>query len=433
MTISSSLNAGVAGLNANASRLASISDNIANSQTYGYKRSITEFHSMVSDSGNTLYSAGGVRTTSQRMIEDRGSLVTTSNATDLAVRGRGMIPVTGEASLKAQDGVHDKLMVTTGSFRMNAEGYLTTASGLALMAWKARPDESIPNSVKHSLDGLSPVRINKRENEGSPTTTVSLSANLPATSTQSTATGDAFYLSSEYFDSLAVPQTLEFEFVPTVPATGRSNTWNLVVKDLAQGSAVISEHQLMFNGVAPNAGMLNSVTTVTGNAYDTTTGKIQLNVLGSNIDLDIGMLNEDSGLTQATERFTPGETKRDGYSGGDLASLNVDKNGFLSAYYDNGSSRILYQIPLIDVPNINGLATGDSQTYSLTKESGSFTLWGAGEGPTGEIMSFSREESATDVAGELTELIQTQRAYSSNAKVIQTVDEMLQETTNLKR
>lgn len=433
MTISSSLNAGVAGLNANASRLASISDNIANSKTYGYKRAVTEFHSMVSDSGKSLYSAGGVRSTSQRMIEDRGSLVTTKNATDLAVRGRGMIPVTGVASLKAADGVTDKMMVTTGSFYMNAEGYLTTASGLALMAWKAQPDETIPNSVKHSLDGLSPVQINKRENEGAPTTKVSLSANLPATSTQAGASGDAFFLSSEYYDSLAVPQTLEFEFVPTVPGTGRSNTWNLRVSDLAQGGAVISEHELVFNGVAPNAGQLGSVTTVTGNAYTPADGTIELNVLGSNIMLNIGMLNDDSGLTQATERFTPGETKKDGYSGGDLASLEVDKNGFLSAYYDNGSSRILYQIPLIDVPNANGLETGDAQTYRLTKDSGGFTLWGAGEGPTGEMMSFSREESATDVAGELTELIQTQRAYSSNAKVIQTVDEMLQETTNLKR
>ena len=57
----------------------------------------------------------------------------------------------------------------------------------------------------------------------------------------------------------------------------------------------------------------------------------------------------------------------------------------------------------------------------------------AGDGPTGDIVAFAREESATDVAGELTDMIQTQRAYSSNAKVIQTVDEMLQETTNIKR
>ena len=94
---------------------------------------------------------------------------------------------------------------------------------------------------------------------------------------------------------------------------------------------------------------------------------------------------------------------------------------------------MLYQIPLVDVPNVNGLETLDQQSYRVTPDSGSFFLWDAGDGPTGDIVGFAREESATDVAGELTELIQTQRAYSSNAKVIQTVDEMLQETTNIKR
>ena len=68
MTISSSLSAGVAGLNANASRLASISDNIANSGTYGYKRASTDFTSMVITSarGSGTYSAGGVRASTIR-------------------------------------------------------------------------------------------------------------------------------------------------------------------------------------------------------------------------------------------------------------------------------------------------------------------------------------------------------------------------------
>jgi flagellar hook protein FlgE len=52
---------------------------------------------------------------------------------------------------------------------------------------------------------------------------------------------------------------------------------------------------------------------------------------------------------------------------------------------------------------------------------------------TGDMVAFARQESATDVARELTDMIQTQRAYSSNARVVQTVDEMLQETTNIIR
>jgi flagellar hook protein FlgE len=88
---------------------------------------------------------------------------------------------------------------------------------------------------------------------------------------------------------------------------------------------------------------------------------------------------------------------------------------------------------MVAVPNLNGLTSLNNQTYQISPESGSFFLWDAGDGRTGSVVGFAREASTTDVAAELTALIQTQRAYSSNAKVIQTVDEMLQETTNIKR
>ena len=84
-------------------------------------------------------------------------------------------------------------------------------------------------------------------------------------------------------------------------------------------------------------------------------------------------------------------------------------------------------------PGPNGLLSLNNQAYQISLSSGSFFLWDAGDGPTSSIMGYALEGSTTDVAAELTDLIQTQRAYSSNAKVIQTVDEMLQETTNIKR
>ena len=64
MTISSSLNAGVAGLNANAARLASIADNISNSGTFGYKRARTDFESLVvggTHSSGSLFRRRGAR------------------------------------------------------------------------------------------------------------------------------------------------------------------------------------------------------------------------------------------------------------------------------------------------------------------------------------------------------------------------------------
>ena len=433
MTISSSLNASVAGLAANATRLAAISDNISNSATYGYKRAETDFHSLVIENGQGTYAAGGVRTTNMRLIDQRGSLVSTANATDLAVRGRGMLPVTNEAAVQVDNGESPLLLATTGSFRTDDLGYLTTSSGLILMGWPAEPDGTIPTYPRDTADGLEPIRINSNQFAGEATTFMELSVNLPATSTDATASGDTEELSVEYFDNLGKSENLSVEFVPTVPGAGSSNEWTMILRDSASAGGVVGEFIVEFDDTRGAGGTLLSVTPVSGGTYDASTGFLSLNVAGGPMDVGIGTLGSASGLTQLSDAFQPVSISKNGTPVGNLTTVEVDANGFVRASFDIGINRVLYQIPLIDVPNVNGLAALDYQTYSATPESGTFFLWDAGDGPTGDIVSFAREESATDVAGELTDLIQTQRAYSSNAKVIQTVDEMLQETTNIKR
>lgn len=433
MTISSSLNASVAGLAANATRLAAISDNIANSSTFGYKRAVTDFHSMVIENGAGTYAAGGVRTTNMRLIDQRGSLVSTSNATDLAVRGRGMLPVTSEASVSVDNGENPLLLATTGSFRTDDLGYLTTSSGLILMGWPAMADGTIPTYPRDTADGLEPIRINSNQFAGEATTFMELSVNLPATSTEATATGDTEELSIEYFDNLGKSENLSVEFVPTVPGSGASNEWTMVLRDSASGGAIVGEFTLEFDDTRGSGGTLLSVTPVSGGTYDAVTGQLSINVAGGPMEVGIGQLGSSTGLTQLSDAFQPVSISKNGTPVGNLTSVEVDANGYVRASFDIGINRVLYQIPLVDVPNVNGLETLDYQTYRATPDSGTFFLWDAGDGPTGDIVSFAREESATDVAGELTDLIQTQRAYSSNAKVIQTVDEMLQETTNIKR
>lgn len=433
MTISSSLNASVAGLAANATRLATISDNIANSATYGYKRAKTDFHSMVIESGAGTYSAGGVRTTNVRLIDQPGSLVSTGNATDLAVRGRGMLPVTTAASVEVDNGDNPLMLTTTGSFRTDDLGYLTTSSGLILMGWPAQSDGTIPTYPRDTADGLEPVRVNSNQFAGEATTLMEIGVNLPATSTDSTSGGDTEELSIEYFDNLGKSESLAVEFAPIVPGTGSSNQWTMTLRDSASAGAVIGEFALEFDDTRGAGGTLFSVTPVSGGTYDPASGLVSINVAGGPMDVGIGALGSSSGLTQLSDAFQPVSISKNGTPVGNMTSVEVDANGFVKASFDTGINRVIYQIPLIDVSNTNGLETLDYQSYRATPESGTFFLWDAGDGPTGDIVSFAREESATDVAGELTQLIQTQRAYSSNAKVIQTVDEMLQETTNIKR
>jgi flagellar hook protein FlgE len=436
MSISSSLNAGVAGLSANATRLATISDNIANSGTYGYKRATADFESMVINKsrGAGTYSAGGVRASTSRLIEERGSLVSTSNALDLAISGRGMLPVIPSASVDNISGDQPMMMTTTGSFRTDSNGMLKTDSGLVLLGWPANADGTIPTLPRDTVTGLQPVVINANQTAGDPTTKMNLGVNLPAVATETGASGDTLPLSVEYFGNLGTSETLDITFEPTIPATGSSNTWTMIIKDSAQAGATIGEYTITFDDTRGNGGTLASVTPVGASpAYDSTTGTLDLQVLGGPLAMTIGKLGDANGLTQLSDSFAPTAINKDGSPVGNLTAVEVDENGYVRATYDTGFIRTVYQIPLVDVPNPNGLTALNNQTFQVSPSSGSFFLWDAGDGPTGAMVGYSREGSTTDVAAELTNLIQTQRAYSSNAKVIQTVDEMLQETTNIKR
>ncbi|SEG32828.1 flagellar hook protein FlgE [Thalassococcus halodurans] len=433
MTISSSLNAGVAGLTANASKLSSISDNIANSATYGYKRVETDFHSMVMSNSGGTYTAGGVRATSQRVVDQSGSLVSTSNATDMAVRGRGFLPVAETSDIEAGNGAPQMQLITTGSFRTDANGYLVTETGLVLLGWPASTDGTVPVYPRDTSDGLEPVQINVNQFSGEPTTRVSLGLNLPATETYSTASGDPLNLSVEYYDNLGVSETIDINFTPVLLASGASNTWRMEITDSATGGTLIGEYELVFDDSRSSGGTLLSVTTLSGGAYDPSSGSFVANVASGPIEVSIGNIGENDGITQLSDSFAPLNISKDGSPVGNMTSVEIDENGFVHAYFDTGITRTIYQVPLVDLPNPNGLIALDNQVYIPSPESGSYFLWNAADGPTGDIVSYAREESTTDVASELTNLIQTQRAYSSNAKVIQTVDEMLQETTNIKR
>ena len=443
MTISSSMNASVAGLSANASRLAAISDNISNSGTYGYKRAVTDFSAMVIDGGAGSFSAGGVRSTTSRLIDQSGALIATSNPTDLAVRGRGMLPVVPQSSVGA-NASNNLILTTTGSFRPDANGFLTTPSGLVLLGIPAGPNGEIPTFARDSAASLRPVQINANQFVGEATTQIDLSVNLPATGTRSGASGAPENLSVEYFDSLGASANLDMTFTPVVPADGASNTWRLDVRDSATDADadglgdIVGSYTLTFDDTQQNGGNLASVvfadgTAPIGGAYDPATGMLTVAADSGPISIALGGGESGPGMTQLSDIFAPVAVSKDGTPAGTLAAVEVDANGMVRATYDSGATRVLYQIPLVDVPNVNGLESLDQQSFRVTPDSGALFLWTAGDGPTGDIIGYAREESATDVAGELTELIQTQRAYSSNAKVIQTVDEMLQETTNIKR
>ncbi len=417
MSISSSLSAGVSGLNANAQRLATISDNIANSATNGYKRSVADFHSMVVQSGASKYTAGGVSATTTTLIDQRGQLQGTDNSTDIAINGRGFLPVTPLDSLGG--GRTELGLSTTGSFRPNDEGILVDPAGKVLMGWPIAADGTLGAVARDSADGLRPVNVYHNQMAASPTTEMQVGVNLPADE------GGEHDISLEYFGNLGQTESLNFGFTPT----GNPNEWEMTITDSAGGTP--TTHIMQFSGATPGGGTLQSVT---GGGWTPGEGIITFETgTGSDIAVNVGALGDQGGITQLATEFGPSNLSKNGAPVGSLVNVEIDEQGMVRGIYDSGFSRPIFQVPVVDVPNPNGLSIDQSGMYRVSGNSGPMFLWDAGSGPVGSTKGYALEGSATDVAKELTDLIQTQRAYSSNAKVIQTVDEMLQETTNLKR
>jgi flagellar hook protein FlgE len=326
------------------------------------------------------------------------------------------------------------MLTATGSFAPDEQGYLRTQSGLYLLGWPADVNGVVSGQPRDSVAGLRPVQVNLNQYAASPTTEIRLGLNLPAADTVAGAAGTPYDLPIEYFDTLGRSQSLTLTFTPSVPATGASNAWNVSIVDNAGNPLTpIGSFGVTFDTTAQAGGSVASITPAGGASYNAATGAITVTTASGPIDIVVGAPGGYSPLTQLSATFAPLAISKDGAPIGNLSSVEINQEGFLEAVYDTGFRRTIYQIPVGDVPNYRGLTAEGNQAFSVSQESGDVYFWDAGDGPAGLTIGFALAESTTDVAGELTDLIQTQRAYSSNAKIIQTIDEILQETTDIIR
>jgi flagellar hook protein FlgE len=147
------------------------------------------------------------------------------------------------------------------------------------------------------------------------------------------------------------------------------------------------------------------------------------------VALDFGTLDSFDGLTQFDSNFGVNEINQNGLKFGNFTGVNIDEEGTVTAVFDNGRRKDIYQLPIAMFSNFNGLEEVSGNAYLQTRESGDFLLTEAGVGGAGDVAPSAVEASTVDLAEEFTRMITTQRAYSASTKVITTSDEMLQELT----
>ncbi|SMH63056.1 flagellar hook protein FlgE [Azospirillum lipoferum] len=412
MSLYSAMRSGVSGMSAQSSRLAAISDNISNSQTVGYKRATVDFSTLLTSPGSSVYTAGGVQSSSRYQIEQDGTPIGTNSATDMAISGSGFFVVGNNSS-----GSPQYSLTRAGSFKPDDSGYLRNTAGQYLEAWKLAPDGSLPNVSTTRFDDLEPVNIGNLLYGGSRTTGMQFSGNLPGQAVS----GDTFTTTPSFYDGLGNAQDLKL----TWTKTANPNEWTLGATAPTGYTVTGAPVTVTFAATGPYAGMPvdgsgNPVTpasfTITSPATPT----------ADTITFSMG------NVTQLNGDYIP-QVIGDGAKVGRVSTVNIDDTGKLWVVYDNGARQALYQVPVANVVNPDGLVAQNGNTFTLGMDAGPLSLSKGNSAGAGSVIGGALEQSNVDIATELVSLIETQRAYSSNATIVRTADEMVDETNRLKR
>lgn len=438
MSLFGSMTTAISGLTAQSRALGNVSDNVANSQTVGYKRVDTNFVSYITDSTSTRHLPGSVVARPDYQNSIQGTPVQSDNPLAMAVAGQGFFAVsrpTGNANGALQFDER-QFYTRAGDFRVDENGYMVNGSGYYLQGWNAdatgQPDRT----------QLSPIRINELVFNPIATSTVDLSANLPA---DTAATTNPIVTPVNVYDALGTLQPMTLTWTPTTtgtPPTLVPNTWTLSVA-ATNGGGTLGTIDVSFGTGGMAAGTISNLSGATGvlagstvTAGDPATVSFNVNFgQGTQpLALNLGTFGAASGLTQYSgETFELRNLEPNGVPLGSYSGVSIRENGDVAINYDNGQTRVVYRIPLTTFNDPDSLQRMDGQAFMRTLESGEARVSDVASNGSGRLAVGSVESSNVDIASEFSKLIVAQRAYTANTRIVTTSDELLQDTINMKR
>ena len=428
MSLFGALNTAISGLNAQSAAFSNIGDNVANSQTVGFKRVDTNFVDYLSVSNANENQSGAVVARPDYVNSVQGTVTQTENPLDLAISGRGFFSVSrpvgnanGAPVFRPQP-----QFTRAGDFSQNRDGYLVNGGGDYLAGWpvdaSGKPDQTKAVPIQLSKAPFSPV----------PTRNAALMANLPASSD-----GTAIPTQIPVTDALGRDQKLDLSWTPVA---GQANTWDVAVTQ--DGGAALGSARLAFGAAGASGGTLGTMTASGGiiasppapGAPATLRFNADFGAGAQPIALDLGHFGQADGLTQfAGSTFALRALSQDGVPPGSYVGVAARSNGDIAVNYDNGQSKVIARVPVATFANPDALQRENGQAFTATADSGIPLFSNAGSNGAGTLVNGAVESSNVDIAKEFTKLIVAQRAYSANTKMVTTADELLSQTIDLKR
>ncbi|MBW3113865.1 flagellar hook protein FlgE [Bacillus sp. MCCB 382] len=404
-----SMYSGISGMKNFQTKLDVIGNNIANVNTYGYKKGRVTFQDLmnqtVSGASRATANRGGQNAkqvglgsslSSIDTIQTQGSLQTTGRSLDVAISGDGYFVV--------RQG-NNEMFTRAGNFYLDSNGNLVTGQGNLVQGYPVNAAGEVNKS------GAEDIKIDTNTTMAPQATTeASYNGNLKS----SAPNGTEVELETKVKDSLGKDISLRLLMTKTA-----QNTWGVTISSLTN-DVTLSQGQttsLTFDEQGKMTSQMPFPITL-----DNQTGGTQTQT----IDLDF------SKITQFDSSSSANVDTVDGNSEGYLESFNIGSSGEVNGVFSNGEVRVLSQLALATFSNPGGLTKAGNNLFQASNNSGLPNQGVAGDG-RGSLQSGSLEMSNVDLSEEFTEMITAQRGFQANTRIITTSDEILQELVNLKR
>ena len=432
----SAMNTAVSALQAQSAALSVISQNLSNSSTTGYKSVVSSFLDLVIQQGtNNSIASGGVRAITTQNVDSQGVIASASSSTDMAIDGKGFFAVS-----YGLDGT-DTEYTRDGEFSTDSSGYLVlSGTNYYLKGWATDATGDVVSSNTSSVSSLTTIDLGAyARSNGTPTTSYTLDANLPAEAQSDTSSYTAgFSTTMTVYDSLGTAQYVDATFVPN-----SDNTWTMTVGNPTNSTGTTTtgtltttttgdaySYTVSFN----SDGTFSTVTAVTdSDGFSpplTSDGYPEIDIGGwtdgassSSVALDLSKTTQvDSGETSPL--LTVSSTSQNGVGSGTLSSISISTSGLVTAKYSNGQSVPIYKIPVVTFANDDGLKPVSDNVYEQTYACGDPILSTAGSNGTGTIEGGNLENSNVDTSTQFSNMIVCQQAYSAAAQVISSDKQM---------
>ena len=238
---------------------------------------------------------------------------------------------------------------------------------------------------------------------------------------------DEAVTSVSVYDSLGIAHTLTLTFRRTASPPDEPNTWQLDVS-LPDGDGTITQNpieSIRFNPDGSFATVLGGTTISVDFANGSDPNQA--------VTMDFGTAGQFDGIVMVGDTDSVMVESQDGYAAGDLASLSVDQDGTIIGLYTNGQFQELGQVGLATFANPAGLEKKGNSLFFVSTNSGEAAMNTPGSNGAGTLLSGALEQSNVDISEEFVNLIEAQRAFQANARIISTSDEVLMEAVNLIR